>query len=289
MSRLRVIAPGPFATIQDLGRPGLAHLGVPRSGAADRRSMALANRLVGNTEGAATIESTMGGLVVVADTTILVAVSGAQAAISVDGTPVGLGSAVRLPAGAQLRIETPTWGCRNYLGVRGGIDVSPVLGSRCTDSLSGLGPDPLSAGTLLDVGDDADHWPTTSVAPLNTDRPAVSALRTVAGPRPGRLRAPEDLFIGEWEVTADSNRVGARLRRLAGSGAPLLAHRPDPANLRSEGIAHGSVQVPPAGAPVVFLADHPVTGGYPVVAVLTADALDLAGQLVAGMWVRFER
>ncbi|MDF3282799.1 MULTISPECIES: biotin-dependent carboxyltransferase family protein [unclassified Gordonia (in: high G+C Gram-positive bacteria)] len=287
MSAIEVIHPGPFATIQDLGRPGLAHLGVPRSGAADLVSMTLANRLVGNRESAAVIEATLGGIRIRALRGLLIAVTGAGAQVLVDDVPVGLGATVTVTAGSELAVSAPTWGCRNYVAVRGGIDVGAVLGSRSTDTLSGLGPPPLSAGDLLEVGIESGPWPAVTHAPVEATPPPVAELDVSAGPRSGHLHRVGDLMVGEWVVSADADRVGVRLVRPDESDHPLLHHRADVGELASEGVAHGAVQVPPNGQPVLFLADHPVTGGYPVVAVLTAGALARVGQLVAGNRVRF--
>ncbi|MBD0863945.1 biotin-dependent carboxyltransferase family protein [Gordonia sp. zg691] len=287
MTAVTVLATGPLATVQDLGRPGFAHLGVPTSGGADRGALTLANRLVGNDESAATIETTLGGLRICTDGDVLVAVTGADTEVLHNGTPAGLAAALVLRAGDELALAPPTWGLRNYVAVRGGIDVDPVLGSRSTDSLSGLGPSALTVGTRLPVGDAAGDWPPTSSAPPNSAHPRVVALECHRGPRADQLAAPETLAEDIWVVGADSNRVGVRLDRADGSSVPLLLHRDDVDELRSEGIAHGSVQVPPSGRPVIFLADHPVTGGYPVVAVLTAAAVDLAAQLVPGSKIRF--
>lgn len=289
MNALDVLSPGPLATLQDLGRHGYAHLGVPASGAADRGALALANRLVGNGESAAAIETTMGGLRVEAVGDLLVAVTGAQTTVRRNGVPAGLAAAVVLRSGDELLLDTPIQGLRNYVAVRGGIDVAPVLGSRATDTLSGLGPDVLSAGCVLPIGRDAGGWPPASSAPPDTTHPSVTVLECHPGPRADHLRSPSDLYAGTWVVGADSNRVGVRVDRAADSGHPVLAHRDEVPELRSEGIAHGSVQVPPSGRPVVFLADHPVTGGYPVVAVLTVGAVDLAAQLVPGSEIRFRR
>ncbi|WP_238421159.1 biotin-dependent carboxyltransferase family protein [Gordonia sp. 'Campus'] len=289
MSGLNVLAPGPLATLQDLGRHGYAHLGVPASGAADRGALALANRLVGNEESAAAIETTMGGLRVEAVGDLLVSVTGAQTTVRRNGVPAGLAAALVLRAGDELVLDTPDRGLRNYVAVRGGIDVEPVLGSRATDTLSGLGPDALSAGCVLPVGRAAGDWPPASQAPPDTSHPSVTVLECHPGPREDHLRSSSDLYRGTWVVGADSNRVGVRLDRAADSGDPLLTHRDDVPELRSEGIAHGSVQVPPSGRPVLFLADHPVTGGYPVAAVLTVGAVDLAAQLVPGSEIRFRR
>ncbi|MFT4397474.1 biotin-dependent carboxyltransferase family protein [Gordonia lacunae] len=287
MTSLTVLAPGPLATVQDAGRPGYAHLGVPRSGAADRAARALANRLVGNAESAAVVETTLGGLRIRVDADVLVSVTGADTVVRRNAIPAGLAAALVLRAGDELALDAPTWGLRNYVAVRGGIDVEPVLGSRSTDTLSGLGPPPLDTGALLPVGGTAREWPTALTAPANSEHPRVVVLECHTGPRADHLVAPADLCVGSWLVGTDSNRVGVRIDRAEGSVHPLLAHRDGAAELRSEGIAHGSIQVPPSGRPVIFLADHPVTGGYPVVAVLTADAVDLAAQVVPGSEIRF--
>lgn len=289
MTSLTVLATGPLATVQDTGRPGYAHVGVPRSGGADRASLALANRLVGNTESAGVIEATMGGLRIRVDADVLVAVTGADTVVRRNGIPEGLAAAVVLRAGDELALDAPTWGLRNYLAVRGGIDVDPVLGSRSTDTLSGLGPAPLDTGSRLPVGRAAGDWPTASSAPADSEHPRVVVLECHPGPRADHLAAPADLGVGTWVVGSDSNRVGVRIDRAEGSSQPLLRHRDGAAELRSEGIAHGSIQVPPSGRPVIFLADHPVTGGYPVVAVLAAEAVDLTAQLVPGSEIRFRQ
>uniref|UniRef100_UPI003D92B62A 5-oxoprolinase subunit C family protein n=1 Tax=Gordonia sp. B7-2 TaxID=3420932 RepID=UPI003D92B62A len=289
MTVVTVVATGPLATIQDLGRPGYAHLGVPGSGGADRAALTLANRLVGNRISAAAVESTFGGLRLRADTDVLVAVTGAEATVRLAGTPVGLAAGIVLRAGAELTVDPPTWGCRNYLAVRGGFDVPAVLGSRSTDVLSGLGPDALAAGDRLPVGTDAGEWPEVSSAPPDSTHAAVPVLICSPGPRTSHVADPAALYTGRWEVGAESNRVGVRLGRIQNSDEPLITHRSDAEELRSEGIAHGSVQVPPNGRPVIFLADHPVTGGYPVIAVLDAASVDLAAQLVPGSTIRFRR
>ncbi|MHC3004460.1 5-oxoprolinase subunit C family protein [Gordonia metallireducens] len=289
MTAVTVLATGPLATFQDLGRPGYAHLGVPVSGGADRGSLRLANRLVGNDESAATIETTLGGLRIRAEGDVLAVVTGADTAVRHNGVPVGLAATVVLREGDELAVDPPTWGLRNYLAVRGGFDVEPVLGSRSTDTLSGLGPPALTANVIVTVGDAAGEWPPVESAPANTAHPRVVVLEVDEGPRAELLAAPADLCAGTWVVGADSNRVGVRIDRAEASSYPLLAHREDAGELRSEGVAHGAVQVPPSGRPVLFLADHPVTGGYPVVAVLTDAAVDLAAQLVPGSEVRFRR
>lgn len=277
---LRVVAPGPLTTVQDLGRPGLAHLGVPGSGAADRPSAALANRLVGNPADAAVLEVTGGGLTVSVLSRVALALTGAVAAVTVDGLPLELNRAVLLRPGSTLAVAPPTRGLRTYLGVRGGVEADVVLGSRSRDVLSGLGPPPLAAGDLVAVGPQPDDPPQEA---LELRPPPVEALLDVLpGPRPEwfETAALATLCRGPYRVTDDVNRVGARL---AGAPVPWA----EGARPFSEGLVDGAVQVPPDGAPLVFLADHPVTGGYPVVAVLTEASLAAAAQLSPGDTVRF--
>jgi biotin-dependent carboxylase-like uncharacterized protein len=278
---LTVLAPGPRATVQDAGRPGYAAVGVPASGAADRRAHDLANRLVGNAPGAATVEATAGGLRVRADRTLLVAVTGAELPVDVDGRPAPRNAPLTLRAGAVLGLGVPARGLRAYLAVRGGVAVPPVLGSRSTDALSGLGPAPLAAGDRLPVGELAAAEPLVDVAPVAPlpDRPV---LRVLPGPRRDWLTEAAWAALREavWTVTADSDRVGLRL------AGPRLDRARD-GELPSEGLVPGAVQVPPDGAPVLFLADHPVTGGYPVLAVVVTPDLPLAAQLRPGDTLRF--
>jgi biotin-dependent carboxylase-like uncharacterized protein len=278
---LTVLATGPLATMQDGGRPGYAGIGVPRSGAADAAAAGLANRLVGNVDTAAIVEVTAGGLRVRAERTLLVALTGAPAPVSVDGRAAPFGAPFTLRPGAELFLGTPRVGLRTYLAVRGGIDVLPVLGSRSTDTLSGLGPAPLRAGDRLPIGDLRGEEPFVDVAPVGGPSSAP-VLRVLPGPRRDWLdpAAWTALTTAPWAVTADSNRVGLRL------DGPRLARAQD-GELPSEGLVPGALQVPPDGAPVLFLADHPVTGGYPVLAVVTTADLPAAAQLRPGDTLTF--
>ena len=278
---LTVLASGPLTTVQDRGRPGWASIGVTRSGAADRRAAALANRLVGNDAAAAVLEVTVDGLRVRAGRTLLVAVSGAPAPVTVDGRAAPFDAPLTLRPGQVLGLGNPAVGLRSYLAVRGGIGVPPVLGSRSTDTLSGLGPAPLRPGDVLPVGALAADEPVVDVAPVRapSSRPV---LRVLPGPRRDWLApaAWTALTAEDWTVSPDSDRVGLRL-----AGPRLDRARTD--ELPSEGLVPGAVQVPPDGAPVLFLVDHPVTGGYPVLAVVTTDDLPAAAQLRPGDRVRF--
>lgn len=284
MRAVEVIRPGPLTTVQDGGRVGVAALGVPRAGALDPGALRLANRLVGNIPDAAVLEATLGGVALRALEPVLVAVLGAPAPVLVDGRAVAWGAPVRVPAGAVLAVGVPTSGLRCYLSVAGGFAVPPVLGSRSTDLLAGLGPAPLAAGQLLPVG--PPTGPPCWIDPLPLPAPPRELLlRLDLGPRadwfaPGALRT---LDSGRWTVSPASNRVGLRLT------GPLLERLPDRGELPSEGMVLGAVQVPPDGLPVVFLADHPTTGGYPVLGVVPAGDLASAAQAAPGTPVRFTR
>jgi biotin-dependent carboxylase-like uncharacterized protein len=280
---LEVVGSGTLATVQDLGRPGLAALGVGRSGAADAAALRLANRLLGNAEEAAALEVVLGRLEVRAHGGgLYVALTGAPCPMTVDGRHVSAGSVVWVPDGATLRLAMPPSGLRSYLAVRGGLDVPPVLGSRSTDTLAGLGPAPLVAGTRLHVGRPPTHPPLVDHAHVPHPASGEVLLRVVPGPRadwftPAARRA---LLAAPYEVTADSDRVGMRL-----AGTILERARHD--ELPSEGMALGALQVPPSGQPTLFLADHPVTGGYPVIAVVVGADIGLAAQARPGQCLRF--
>lgn len=287
MSALEVVAPGPLATIQDLGRPGFAAIGVGRSGAADRRSFMLANRLVGNAEGAAAIEVLLGGLVLRTHRMVQLAVTGAEVDVLIDSgsgpVPMGLNARHTLEAGWQLQLSRATTGLRAYVAVRGGLDVPLVLGSRSTDTLAAIGPPPLRAGDLLPLGVPSGPVPPIAVAPVETIGGDEVTLHVVPGPRDDWLAEPDALVSSTWTVSDKVDRIGARLIATAGPGLALAdPHR----QLPSEGTVRGAVQVPPGGEPVLFLADHPVTGGYPVAGVLTQSDVDRAAQLRPGQRVR---
>ncbi|WP_067436121.1 5-oxoprolinase subunit C family protein [Nocardioides jensenii] len=284
MCRLEVIAAGPLATVQDLGRPGLAALGVGQSGAADSQAFGLANRLLGNPPEAAVIEVTFGGLEVRAEGGLFVALTGAPCPMTLDARQVAANSVVWMPDGATLRLGVPTSGLRSYLAVRGGFDVPPVLRSRSTDLLAGVGPDPLAEGTVLPVGTPTGDLPDVDLAPVCPPSDDEIALRIVPGPRADWFtdEALDALVGAAYDVTAESNRIGMRL------AGPELERVAD-AELSSEGMVRGALQVPPSGQPTLFLADHPVTGGYPVIAVVVAADLSKAAQARPGQRVRFTR
>ncbi len=278
---IEVIRAGSLTTVQDLGRAGLAHLGVGRSGAADRGSLRLANRLVGNREDAACLEITLGGFAARFGEACVVALAGAPCPVRVSGREAFMHGPIHVAAGDELSVGVPAQGVRTYLAVRGGFGVAPVLGSRSTDVLAGLGPEPLRSGTRLPVGNDAGELPCVDVAPVPAI-PEEIILRVLPGPRadwftPAALTA---LASHAYEVTTQSNRVGLRL-----SGPKL--ERVVTRELPSEGMVCGALQVPPSGQPVLFLADHPVTGGYPVIGVVGEQDICLAAQARPGQRLRF--
>ncbi|MCL2465368.1 MAG: urea amidolyase family protein, partial [Micrococcales bacterium] len=331
---VEVLATGPLVLVEDVGRPGLAAIGVPRSGVADPAALRAANRLVGNRANAAVLEVMLGGLVVRFGATTAIALVGAPAAATLDGVSVPCGQAVRAAAASTLELGIPAVGLRTWLAVRGGVDVPSVLGSRSADVLSGIGPVPVAAGDVLPLGHAWDGLPElgdpawlagpgslrpaagvgTGVGAPSAEVPGaevpgpdvpgadvpgrdvpgldvpgagasgavVVGLAATPGPRAEWLTQESRARLGaqEWVVSSDSNRVALRL-----DGPPLCLARDD--ELPSEPLVHGAVQVPRGGRPVVFGPDHPVTGGYPVVAVLTAAGIAAAAQCRPGDRVRF--
>ncbi|WP_082588659.1 urea amidolyase family protein [Terrabacter sp. Root181] len=282
---LEVLATGPLTLVEDLGRPGFADVGVGRSGAADPTAYLLGLRLVGHADAGeatpASLEVTLGGLSVRARGDLLVALTGAPCPADVDGRPVPHAAPVALADGQVLTLGVPTVGLRTWLAVRGGVVVAPVLGSRSTDTLARLGPPVPSVGDVLPVGLAPASFPVVEVAPQPSFPTGEVVLDLVPGSRADwcDLSGLDDV---RWTISSRSNRVGIRLegKQIHRQGA--YADR----ELPSEGMVTGAVQVPPGGEPVVFLTDHPVTGGYPVVAVLTPPAVALAAQLRPGQQVR---
>ncbi|WP_028245773.1 carboxyltransferase domain-containing protein [Pseudoclavibacter soli] len=298
---LTVVQPGLGGTLQDLGRAGHADLGVSRSGALDHDAARLASRLVGNASDVASIE-THGGLQLRAAGEQVLAVTGAEVTLTVHAAAghagasrrtAVLGQAFALRDGETLEVGFPTRGSVAYVGVRGGFAVAPVLDSLSTDVLSGLGPEPLATGTVLPVHRSAvaavaQVWPGEAGGDAAAALPAPNetvTLDVVLGPRTEMFAADAlaTLFAQEWSVTPQSNRVGLRLH----GETPLV--RSDHRELASEGTASGALQVPPSGQPVLFMADHPLTGGYPVIGSVASYHLNLAGQVPIGARIRFRQ
>jgi biotin-dependent carboxylase-like uncharacterized protein len=281
MITLEILSPGPLALVQDLGRAGFAHLGVTRSGAADRRAHTLANRLVANPDDRATVEVTMGGFAArVRGGDIDIAVTGADTLAAVDSTVFGANSIQHVRDGELITLGVPQSGLRSYVAVRGGIDVAPVLGSRSHDVLSAIGPPPLQAGDLLPIGDHTEQYPELDQAPVAPIADQLVELMVVPGPRDDWIADADALVHTVWTASDRSDRVGMRLQ-----GRPL-AHRNLGRQLPSEGATRGAIQVPPNGLPVILGPDHPVTGGYPVVGVIADYDNDKVAQVRPGQHVR---
>ena len=298
---LEVVSTGPLALIQDLGRTGYARLGVGRSGSFDRASHRLAQALVGNHDGAAGFEVALGGLSVRSDADMMVAVTGAPVEIRVGGTPVDQGAQFLVPSGELLSLGRCASGVRSYVAVAGGLAVQPTLGSRSTDVLSGLGPPLVRGGDVVPIGTPDGDQTLQSAASRSraegaagiqcrahpdgghgTDRPAV--IGVIAGPRDDWFvpAALETLRDSTYTVDPASNRVGVRLQ------GPTLTRTSD-RELPSEPTLPGAIQVPPNGLPLILGPDGPVTGGYPVIAVVVEDDLDVLAQLRPGDPLRFRR
>ena len=281
MITLEVLRTGPLALLEDLGRPGLAHVGVTHSGAADRRAHRLANRLVANPDDHATVEITLGGFAArVHGGDIDIAVTGADANPAVDGVPFGTNSIHHVHAGELISLSTPHTGLRSYLAVRGGIAIEPVLGSRSYDTMSAIGPTPLRTGDVLPVGGYAEGYPELDQAPVAAIADDVVELRVVPGPRDDWFTDSDALVHTDWVASDRSDRVGIRL-----TGRPL-EYRWSERQLPSEGATRGAIQVPPSGHPVILGPDHPVTGGYPVIGVIIDADTDTVAQIRPGQTVR---
>lgn len=291
---LTIVEPGLGSLVQDRGRPGHAALGVSTAGSADRGALDRANRIVGNAEGAAVIELGIGEFSARAERDAVLAITGAPRTGRIlgegDDCPVISEHAFRLAAGERLVLDEPARGFRTVLALRGGVDAPLLLGSASRDTLAGLGPAPLEAGDTVHAGDLGIGEP-TAPRPARGKLPVpgrVTTLRVIPGPRDDWFAregatGAKRLWNQEWTVTPRSDRVGVRL-----AGAPLArAEAYASAELPSEGLVTGALQVPPDGQPVLFLADRPLTGGYPVIGVVCEDDLDLAAQLPPGARVRF--
>ncbi|HLW73742.1 MAG TPA: biotin-dependent carboxyltransferase family protein [Gammaproteobacteria bacterium] len=277
---IEILRPGPLTTVQDLGRAGYSHLGVPEAGAADAFSLRIANRLVGNLDDAAALEMTGEGSSLRFETDGFVALTGGRLEATLDDAPVPMYQTLAVKAGTVLECGRITFGWRSYLAVAGGIRTAAVLGSVSTDTLAGLGGVPLAAGQHLETGAHAG-------APAFYMRhppyyPQATVLRVQAGPQQDWFSADaRRLFAtSAFRVLSRSDRTGARLE------GPVLAHDRD-MELPSMGVTMGAVQVPPSGQPIVLLANHGATGGYPLIANVISADIGAMAQLAPGAELRF--
>lgn len=261
MQGLRILATGAQTLIEDGGRRGYAHLGVPRAGAFDTRAWRLANRLVGNNPDAAVLESLGGGLTVEALGHLTVAITGALGDVHIDTRTAATNTPVHLAPGTRVRLGVPRVGIRFYLALSGGLRVRPALGSRSHDTLGGVGPPAIHDGQVLMAGAER-------VGPPLVDHVAPTEPATVFDVLPGPDTdgdALSGLLAGTWDLDPQSDRIGVRLQ-----GSPLATIVQ---SLPSKPMVLGAVQLPPNGLPIILGPDHPTTGGYPVIAVVTSDSM----------------
>jgi KipI family sensor histidine kinase inhibitor len=290
---LRVLEPGMLTTVQDLGRPGWADMGVVAGGAADSLSLRIGNRLVGNEAGAAGLEMTLAGGAFECIRDALVAVTGADVPVGVEGgAAVPMWKAVRLTKGDRLRIGRVQRGVRAYLCIAGGVDVPLVLGGRGTHLAAGFGGFEgrrLAKGDVLRIGEQIGTPRPLGVEEIEEIRRLLfrHELTCVPGPQFGEF-AGEAWLWSEHRISVQSDRVGVRLQRAAGESLEggKRERTGTGGRMVSEGVMWGAVQVPEDGSPIVLGVDHPTTGGYPVAAVVTAADLPALGQLAPGARIR---
>lgn len=288
MSVIKVQEPGLLTTVQDLGREGFGPLGVSPSGAADPISLRLGNRLVANSEGAAGLEMTLlGGTFLFPDGAVL-ALTGSEFGATVDGTIVDLWTSLEVRPGQVLRVGPSRSGARSYLCVRGGISVKPFLGSSSTHILSGLGGfegRPLLKGDVLHIGPVAGPFRKRTIAPQAlAGISSRQALRVTAGPQANWFSESSlrSFYDQTYRVGEQSNRMGLRLE-----GNPVKQN--SGAEMITEGVSLGAVQVPHGGLPIILFVEQQTTGGYPKIANVISADLHRVGQLRPRDQIRFEQ
>ena len=271
-----------FLTLQDQGRIGYANIAVPTSGAFDQKSHQLANRLIGNFPNACAIESLRGSFEFGTDSELVISATGAPASVQVDGREHEMFRSIFVPAGSVVSVSPGSLGMRTYLAIRGGIVGNQIMGSSSYDELSQIGTPPIKPGDKFSVENQVagsitgDYIPGSVITGLNTVE-----LETMPAPRWSGFSNSDILFTSEYQVTSSVNRVGLRL-----SGPALVWN--SESRLASEGVVIGAIQIPVDGMPLIFGPDHPTTGGYPVVAVVSRNSLDLLAQTAPGTVVRFK-
>lgn len=260
---LHIVSAGPQTLLQDGGRIGYAHLGVTRAGAFDRHSWHLANRLLGNAEDLPVLECLAGGFEAIAQEHCTIAVTGAHGDVIVDDRAHSVNQPLHLRPGSHLRLAHPRLGVRYYVAVSGGWRATPQLGSVSRDTQGGLGPE---LGSTLEIGH-AKGRPVIDHTPPRVFGDTIDV-------RPGPDLPVGPLLEHEWDLDPQSNRIGVRL-----TGRPLPAPE---ASLPSRPMVLGAVQLPPNGLPIILGPDHPTTGGYPVIAVVTAASMNDVAQWAGG-------
>jgi len=285
MTAIKVVRPGMLTTIQDLGRRGYQGVGVPVSGPMDAYSHRLANQLVGNPSHAAALEITLMGPELVAESDVTCALTGADISVAIDGRPAPMNESFTLRAGRTMKWGHRISGARQSLAVRGGFDVPATLGSRATHLTSRMGPlggRSLRAGDLLPVGAPPEDPRAASGHPLEIP---LGGARLRVLPAVHRDRFTDDawglLTHARFTISAQSNRMGYRLE------GPALGHS-GAADILSEAMPLGVIQVPASGQPILLLAERATTGGYATIGCVISADIPLAGQLAPGDWIEFD-
>jgi len=285
---IQVQSPGLLTTVQDLGREGFGPIGVSPSGAADPIALRLGNQLVGNAEGAAALEMTLTGGTFLFPEGAIVALTGSDFGATLDGAAVDLWSSIEVRQGQTLSLGPTRSGARCYLCLRGGIAVTPFLGSASTHVLIGLGGfegRPLRKGDVLQIGPAAGSFRKRSIAPQAVQRFSLrNVLRFTTGPQTDWFRESSLRSFGEatYRVGEQSDRMGLRLK---GSPVVQIPGR----QMITEGVSLGAIQVPPSGLPIILFVDQQTTGGYPKIGNVTAADLHRVGQLRPRDEIRFEQ
>lgn len=286
MLSMKILTPGPLATIQDAGRFGYMSTGFGSGGAMDDDSMELANILVGNNPGDGVIEMTMLGITAEFTCDAVIALTGANMRPMLNGEEVPMYRAVQVSRGDRLIMGAAVSGMRGYLAVAGGFDIPPVMGSMSTNLKCGIGGfygRKLAAGDEIPLrrSSDLDMLGAVSCPPEN-DYPNVVTVRVVLGPQEDYFTEKGiATFLGaRYNVSGQSDRMGVRLE-----GTPI--ENKNGVDIISDGIAYGSVQIPASGTPIIMMADRQTTGGYAKIAtVITADLPKIA-QARPGTAIRF--
>lgn len=282
---IRILDAGPQTTVQDLGRTGQMRYGIPPSGPVDRFAFVLANRLVGNADGAAALECTLIGPRFEVTAAGAIAVTGADMPVTVNGQRAAGWTTVALKPGDVVKLGPARTGVRSYVGVAGGLDVPLVLGSRSTYLRGRVGG---VEGRALRKGDELRVFPSGPGKARRVEQRSIPdytgepTIRAVLGPQADRFTAEglQALFGGRYEVLPQSDRMGSRLR------GPRIAHARGH-DIVSDGIALGSIQVPGDGQPIVLLVDRQSTGGYTKVATICSSDIWRVGQARPGQSLRF--
>ncbi|MFQ6100599.1 MAG: biotin-dependent carboxyltransferase family protein [Anaerolineae bacterium] len=281
---LEVLAGGLLTTVQDLGRYGYERYGVPVAGAMDQFALRAANLLVGNPPDAAALEVTITGPTLRASDKCLIAATGADLALRVNGWKMSPWMAIFVRKGWMIEFGGRKTGCRAYLAVAGGIDVTPVMGSRSTylsGAFGGFKGRLLRQGDLIPLGEVSFHLPSLAgrsfPSNLIPDYGDVPEIHVVLGPQDDYFtdEGIAAFLSGEYQVSPTSDRMGYRLQ------GPEIAHK-ERADIISDGIALGSVQVPADRQPIVMMADHQTTGGYPKIATVISADIPLLAQCMPG-------